>query len=93
MAVTWDVKINVVNFAAKRVSIVYTRTDDVLGTVWTSTAYEGIVDTANLAAYRAAQTNKAWADYSAYAAQQAQIASVVPDWETALEADIAAKEL
>ena len=89
MAATWTVKIDVLNMAEKRVRVTYTRDED--GSLW-SWSPEGIVDLADLPAFRLKLTNQAWAEWSAYADAQAAIAAVVPGWESALKADITAKE-
>lgn len=94
MAITWDTAIEVTDFAEKRVRVRYTRTDDAAGAVvpeWTWTA-SGIVDMADLPAFREKLTDGVWADWSAHLANQEAINSAVPGWESALADDIAAKE-
>ena len=89
MAITWDVSIEVLTLAEKRVRVTYTRDED--GSLWSWTT-EGIVDMADLPAFRLKLTNRAWVEWTAYADAQAAIAAVVPGWESALTADITAKE-
>ena len=93
MAETWDVKVDVLNLAEKRVRVTYRRADDGVdpAVVWTW-ATEGIVDMGDLPGFRLKLTNRAWVEWTAYADAQAAIAAVVLGWESALTADITAKE-
>ena len=94
MAVTWDVQIDVLDLAAKKVRVTHTRADDAVDALvpeWTF-ASNGIVDMVNLRAYRVALTATAWAEWEAYRDKQQSIAAVVPGWELALTNDITAKE-
>lgn len=91
MAVTWEVKIDVLNLAEKRVRVTATRTEN--GDVF-SYSLETHVDTASkpLAEIRAMIGDMTWAEYQAKATKEAAVATLLEGWEAALESDLMAKE-
>lgn len=97
MAITWVVKIKVVDLARKEASVTATRTDDSVDPpkVFTKTIKSVLVDTTvkPLVQIRANVIDMIWADYQEKVEAEQGAAALLEGWESVLESDLDAKEI
>jgi len=90
MAITWDIKITVLDVAMKTASIVAVRTDDTNpDNAWTFSLSSALLDTI---ANKNAELDNIWNHWQAYLTRQAAIDDIVGTLESAAKINLEARE-
>ena len=90
MAATWDVKITVLDVAARRISVAATRTDSITGQIWTLSILDGIIATAQ---QKQDMIDNIWSQWQAADAREKQIMTILGQLETQAKQTLEAKEI